>query len=305
MIPQDVLGELRRRLPSLSRGQARIATYVLDRPDEAKDIALKGLCDACDTSEPVVFALCDALGFDGFRAFKTALAVDLGARAGLEREAEPLSVQDAELHEAAADPARFLRTLSGLYLRSLRETAACLVPASFQAAVDRLERASRIVLLGVGVSGNVGFLVQQNFLRTGTPVTWTNDPNLHVTHLAPLRKGDVCVALSQTGTQKDTVDGAAFAKRRGLTVVAITSDPDGPLAELADIVLLTAPSATPANTHFSLGAQLAAPVLMVADALAVALGARRKDALEERSRATADAMKPRTSGRRRRFWRSS
>src|SRR6185295_2191409 len=111
----DVLGELRRRLPELSRGQARVATFVLERPDEAKDIALRDLCDACDTSEPVVFALCDALGFGGFRAFKTALAVDLGARATLEPE---LSVQDEELHEAAGDPARFLRTLSGLYLRS-------------------------------------------------------------------------------------------------------------------------------------------------------------------------------------------
>jgi len=298
MTPVNVLGELRRRLPELSRGQARVATFVLERPDEAKDIALRDLCDACDTSEPVVFALCDALGFGGFRAFKTALAVDLGARATLQPE---LSVQDEELHEAAGDPARFLRTLSGLYLRSLRETAACLVPEQFQAAVDKLHRAKRIVLLGVGVSGNVGFLVQQNFLRAGTPVTWTNDPNLHFTHLAPLRRGDVCLALSQTGTQKDTIDSAAFAKRRGVTVIAVTSDADGPLADLADIVLLTAPFATPANTHFSLGAQLAAPVLMVADGLAVALGARRKAALQERSRATADAMKPRTAGRRRRL----
>lgn len=294
----DLLATLRRRLPELSRGQARVATFVLERPDEAKDIALKELCDACDTSEPVVFALCGALGFDGFRAFKTALAVDLGARARLE---PPLSVQDAELHDAAGDPAGFLRTLSGLYLRSLRETAACLVPESFKGAVDRLDRAKRIVLLGVGVSGNVGFVVQQNFLRAGTPVTWTGDANLHFTHLAPLRKGDVCVALSQTGTQKDTIESAAFAKRRGVTVIAITSDADGPLAALADVVLLTAPSATPANTHFSIGAQLAAPVLMVADALAVALGARRKQDLQERSRATAEAMKPRTAPRRRRL----
>ena len=291
----DVLTEIRRRLPGLSRGQSRVAAYVLERPGTAKDLSLKELCEACDTSEPVVFALCDALGFGGFRAFKTALAVNLGARG-----AEELSVQDPELH-ADGDPAAFLRTLEGLYLRSVRETVSSLVPETFRAAVDRLDRAKRIVILGVGVSGNVGFVAQQNFLRSGTPVSWTNDPNLNFTHLAPLGKGDVCLALSQTGTQKDTIEGAAFAKRRGITVIAVTSDPEGPLADLADFVLLTAPVAVPANTHFSLGAQLAAPVLLVTDALAVALGARRKRDMEERSRATAEAMKPRTAGRRRRW----
>jgi DNA-binding MurR/RpiR family transcriptional regulator len=293
----QLLLEVRRRLPQLSRGQSRVAQYVLDQPGTVKDIRLKDLCGACDTSEPVVFAFCQALGFDGFRSFKTALAVDLGAHAG---RTEDLPIQDAELH-ASGDPGLFLRTLSGLYLRSIRETVASLVPAQFQAAVDALERARRIVLFGVGVSGNVGFVAQQNFLRTGTPVTWTNDPNLNFTHLAPLEKGDVCLALSQTGSQKDTLEGAAFAKRRGITVIAITSDPDGPLADLADILLLTAPVAVPAVTHFSIGAQLATPVLLVTDALAVALGARRKKAMEERSRATAEAMKPRTVRSRRRL----
>jgi DNA-binding MurR/RpiR family transcriptional regulator len=295
--PGDLLAEVRRRLPHLSPGQSRLATFVLERPGEAKDLTLKQLCGKCDTSEPVVFAFCDALGFDGFRAFKTALAVDLGSRAG---RADELSVHDGDLHDVE-DPGLFLKRIAGHYLRSIRETAASLVPDCFKTAVDHLERARRIVILGVGVSGNVGFVALQNFLRTGTPVTWTNDPNLNFTHLAPLEKGDVCLALSQTGSQKDTIEGAAFAKRRGITVIAITSDPEGPMAELADVLLLTAPVATPSNTHFSIGAQLAAPILLVTDALAVALGARRKKGIEDRSRATADAMKARTVRSRRRL----
>src|SRR6185436_7488917 len=242
-IPGDLLPSIRRRLPHLSPGQSRIAAFVLQRPDDVKDITLKELCGKCDTSEPVVFAFCGGLGFDGFRSFRTALAVDLGSRAG---QADALSVQDGDLHEVD-DPGLFLKMLAGHYLRSIRETVSSLVPDRFRAAVDHLERARRIVILGVGVSGNVGFVALQNFLRTGTPVTWTNDPNLNFTHLAPLEKGDVCLALSQTGSQKDTIEGAAFAKRRGITVIAVTSDPDGPLAGLADLVLLTAPVADPAE----------------------------------------------------------
>ncbi|MCW8129582.1 MAG: MurR/RpiR family transcriptional regulator [Planctomycetota bacterium] len=292
----DLITEIRRRMPGMSAGQTRIGRFILERPGEAKDISLKELCRACETSEPVVFAFCRSLGYDGFRSFKTELAVGLGARSTQAQPGEGLNVADEELHRIE-DPAAFLQALSHIYLRSVRETTASLDPERFRKAVDALDAASRVVVLGVGISGNVGFVAQQNFLRTGTPVTWTNDPNLNYTHLAPLKKHDVCLALSQTGTQRDTIDGAAFARERGIRVIAVTSDAQGPLAELAEILLQTGPAPVPSNTHFSIGAQMAVPVLMVTDALAIALGARRRKEMVERSRATAEAMKSRTAVR--------
>ena len=158
-----------------------------------------------------------------------------------------------------------------------------------------MDRASRMVILGVGVSGNVGLVVLQNFLRSGKPVTWTTDPNLFVTHLAPLAPGDVCLALAQIGNYRDTVEGMAFAKSRRLFVAVITSDPASDAAREADAALVTAPQPVSSATHLSIGAHLAAPLLLVADALAVALGARSKQAFDERALATAKTIKKRNS----------
>lgn len=289
----DLITEIRRRMPGLSAGQSRIGKFILERPDEAKDISLKELCRVCETSEPVVFAFCRALGYDGFRSFKTELAVGLGARMTQTLPGEGLNIADEELHRIE-EPAPFLQALTNLYVRSIRETTASLDPALFRKAVDALDAAERIVVLGVGISGNVGFVAQQNFLRAGSPVTWTNDPNLNFTHLAPLKKQDVCIALSQTGTQRDTIEGAAFAHQRGIKVIAITSDAQGPLASVSDILLQTGPAPIASNTHFSIGAQIAVPVMMVTDALAIALGARRRKDLVERSKVISEAMRSRT-----------
>ena len=295
----DLLTGIKRQLPALSEGQARIARFIIERPDEAKDIALADLCRHCRTSEPVVFAFCAALGLDGFRALKTSLAETLGARRSRGTDGQEGLAADADLL-LAKDSAELLRGLGRLYRNAIAETLTCIDVGVFDRAVSVLDAAKRMVVLGVGVSGNTGFVALQNFLRTGTPVSWVTDPNMFFTHLAPLEKGDACIVLSQMGNQRDVVEGAVFARSRKAAVIAITSDGTGPLAEVSDMLLLTAPDGIDSGTHASIGAQLATPVLFVADALAVALFARRQDAWAERSRATAAANARRTLPRRRR-----
>lgn len=299
MLKTGVLIQMERRLSELPSRQAAVARYVLKNPQEAKSISLQALCGECKTSEPVIFAFCKRLGYESFRAFKTALAEDLGAQRFRAATNASLEIVDVEYHRGMKPDALFA-LMADSYRRSIEETCANVSSSAFEKAVDALDRAKRIAIIGVGVSGNVGFVALQNFIRTGTPVTWTNDPNVNFTHLAPMKKGDVCLALSQMGNQLDTIEGATFAKKRGLTVIAVTSDSQSPLAEQADVTLLTGGAAIPVTTHLSIGAQIALPVLLMTDALAVALGARRSKDLQERSAITHEAMKPRTVPPRRR-----
>jgi DNA-binding MurR/RpiR family transcriptional regulator len=291
-----LLLEIRRRLGNLPERQARLAQFILKNPEQAKDISLQDLCKRCDTSEPVVFAFCKALGIEGFKSLKTVLAGDLGERRARARPESDLAPIDEEL-TSDSNPGGIFRAVARRYSHTVEETLSSIDPEQFALAVERIATAQRLVLIGVGISGNVGFVVQQNFLRTGIPVTWTIDPNQFFTHLAPLKKGDVCVALSQTGSQKDMLDGIRFAAKRKICVISITSDSQSPIATEANILLLTGPAPIDAATHLSIGGQIALPVLLVADALAVAVGARSSEAFKERARATAEAMKPRLLGK--------
>lgn len=299
MLKTGVLIQMERRLSELPSRQAAVARFVLKNPQDAKSISLQALCGECRTSEPVVFAFCKRLGYDSFRSFKTALAEDLGAQRFRATTNANLEIVDAEYHRRMKPEALFA-LMADSYRRSIEDTCGNISGSAFEKAVEYLDKAKRIAIIGVGVSGNVGFVALQNFIRTGTPVTWTNDPNLNFTHLAPLKSGDVCLALSQSGNQVDTIQGVAFAKQRGLKVIAVTSDHDSELKEHSDVVLLTGSAPTAATTHLSIGAEIALPILIVTDALAVALGARRSKDVQDRSAITYEAMKPRTVPPRRR-----
>ncbi len=286
----DVLAEIKRLREGLPKRQGVLAQYVLAHPATVSTISLQQLCEACKISEPVVFSFCRRLGCKGFRAFKTALAGDLGARRVQAQHTTPTGFADVEFIQASG-PDPLFQKLGRAYGDSLARVQQQYSSRNFQRAVDLLDKAQRMVIIGVGISGNIGFVAQQNFLRTGTAVTWTSDPNLAFTHLAPLKSTDVCLALSQTGRQRDTVEGAAFAKERKIKVIAITSQHEGPLASLADVLLLTQSEQVSESIRLSIGAELALPILFMTDALAIALGARRKQALQRRSELTRQAMR--------------
>ncbi|MDU6524758.1 MAG: SIS domain-containing protein, partial [Enterococcus sp.] len=58
-----------------------------------------------------------------------------------------------------------------------------------------------------------------------------------------IQKGDTWVAISGSGTTKGIVNDTEAAKKLGLDIVALTSDPESPLAQLADQVIVV-PGAT-------------------------------------------------------------
>ena len=53
------------------------------------------------------------------------------------------------------------------------------------------------------------------------------------------RPGDVLLAISTSGTSKNTVAAAAAGKRLGIRVIALTGRAGTPLTELADIAIVT------------------------------------------------------------------
>ncbi|PCJ52591.1 MAG: hypothetical protein COA79_23590 [Planctomycetota bacterium] len=289
----NLLTEIKRHQPKLPNRQGKIASFLINQSEKAKSISLQELCSICETSEPVVFAFCKKLGFSGFRAFKTAFIEDLTAQKT--QPSSPYDIPNVVIAESELfennDPTVLLPFLAGLYQQSIKQTLESLNCDEFKAAVDLITKAKRIVLMGVGISGNVGFVLLQNFLRTGKPTTWVNDPNLFYTHLVSLEKNDVVIALSQSGHQVDTIEGIRFAKERNIKIVSISSDPDSEIAENANAFLMTGPGPEASNTTLSIGAQIALPILMVGDALAVSVNLQDVDGMLDRAQVTHDAIK--------------
>ncbi len=113
--------------------------------------------------------------------------------------------------------------------------------ASFIAAVDllkgALEGGAKILVVGVGKSGNVGSKLAATLNSTGAPAAVLNCQDAIHGDLGLVSAGDVVLALSYSGETDELLILLPHLKRRGARIVAITGRPDSTLGRAADCVL--------------------------------------------------------------------
>ncbi|MEO0415176.1 MAG: KpsF/GutQ family sugar-phosphate isomerase, partial [Verrucomicrobiota bacterium] len=102
---------------------------------------------------------------------------------------------------------------------------------------DRLERQGKIVIVGVGKSGNVGAKLAATFSSTGAPAAVLNCQDALHGDLGLVTADDVVIALSYSGATRELMDLMPHLKRIGASTIAITGKMDSSLAKHADVAL--------------------------------------------------------------------
>ncbi|MBS7659560.1 6-phospho-3-hexuloisomerase [Candidatus Bathyarchaeota archaeon] len=93
-------------------------------------------------------------------------------------------------------------------------------------------RDKKIFVIGMGRSGFVGRAFALRLMNLGFNVYFLGE-----TITPAAGKGDLLIAISGTGTTKIVLTASAAAKEIGATVVAITSFPESPLGQMADLTV--------------------------------------------------------------------
>ncbi len=123
---------------------------------------------------------------------------------------------------------------------SLQTTAGLLdLPAAMRVA-RTIVKSKHVDVYGVGGSALTALETEARLYRIGINVhTWAEVHN-GLTSAAILDKKCVAIGISNTGRTEETIEMLALAKASGAYTVAITGNPDSPLARLADEVLIAA-----------------------------------------------------------------
>lgn len=271
------LTRLRELRPRLSDAERRVANYILRRPRQVLDSSITLIAGRARVSEATVVRLCRRIGCRGYQELRIRLAADLVA-------------PPRQLYEdvdAGDDGAAVTRKVFGLAIRALEDTLDVLEDAALERAVQAVAAARRVDFYGVGASGIVALDAQQKFLRIGIEAQAFVDPHLQATSAALLRRGDVAVGITDSGSTRDTVHALAVARVAGATTVAITRYGPSPVAKVAAIRLhtLSPEGGIRAGALSSRIAQLA-----VIDALMMGVALRRYDDTLAALRATRDAV---------------
>ncbi|NLT71801.1 MAG: KpsF/GutQ family sugar-phosphate isomerase [Verrucomicrobiaceae bacterium] len=148
------------------------------------------------------------------------------------------------------------------------------IDGSFVTAVEMLKatvgKGAKILIVGVGKSGNIGSKLAATLNSTGAPATVLNCQDAIHGDLGLVNAGDSVIALSYSGETAELLTLLPHLKRRQIHLIAITGKPGSTLGRAADCILdihvnreacplNLAPTASTTNT------------LVIGDALAMVL----------------------------------
>jgi arabinose-5-phosphate isomerase len=108
----------------------------------------------------------------------------------------------------------------------------------FTRAIEMLLRApGKVIVTGMGKSGLIGRKVAATLASTGTPAFFLHPAEGLHGDIGMVLKGDVVIALSNSGETQEVVRLLPVFKRLGLELIALTGNPQSTLARHADAVI--------------------------------------------------------------------
>ncbi len=102
-----------------------------------------------------------------------------------------------------------------------------------------LDQRGKIVVVGVGKSGNIGLKIAATLNSTGGTAVVLDSQNALHGDLGLMSDGDAVIALSYSGETRELLDLLPFIRRFEVRVVSITGNPASTLARLSDVTLDT------------------------------------------------------------------
>jgi arabinose-5-phosphate isomerase len=112
------------------------------------------------------------------------------------------------------------------------------IDETFARAVELLFSCSgRVVVTGMGKSGNVARKIVATLNSTGTPALFLHPSDAFHGDLGMVRKEDVVLCISKSGSTAELHNLLPMFKRMGVPIIALVGNPQSKLAQVSDIVL--------------------------------------------------------------------
>ena len=261
---QELLARINQTGRKLSKGQKRIAEYIVNHYDKAAFMTASRLGEKVQVSESTVVRFAIALGYDGYPALQKALQEMIRNRLTTVQRVE----MTGDMSESAV-----LGMVFKADMQNIRQTTEDIDEAAFSGVVDALCAGRRVYVVGVRSSAPLAQFLgyYMSFIRDDVTVITSgiSDVLEQVVRVGP---DDVMMGISFPRYSRRTIEAMRYAKERGATVVSLTDTPLSPLGEASDLCL------TARSDMASFVDSLVAPLSMI-NALIVAMSLRSRDSV--------------------------
>lgn len=227
----DILREIQDQYMSFSLKEKDIATYILQKSNEIKNINITELAKVTGTSGSTITRFCKKIKCDSFADMKIKIS----------------SVQqDAPPHQGA----EIVDDVYYFYNKVINNTIKNMDKEKIEKTVQLIKSAQRIFIYGVGSSGLTAMEMTQRLLRMGLNVTSITDSHMMLINSSVTSKSDLVIGISTSGNTEDVVNALRMSKQNQGTIVSITSFSDSRIAKISDTSLFVYNSSFVDNKRF-------------------------------------------------------
>ena len=256
--PKTLL-EIKKLYSSFHGNYIRIADCILYNPGLLISNKVSDVAAACNCDNAQIIRFCQKLGFKGFSDMKRAISHDL---IPLQTDIDNVSVNKVNGF------GRLMADFRKNYLQTINDTVAMCDEKIIQQVVEKIKKARKIMLCGLGASGIVCEDLQMKLVHMGYPAFFHSKPTMNKMMCSLLEKNDLMIIISFRGENSEIINYANVAKKNNCPIVAITNYSNSPLALISDIVLLSSSE----EDDFRIGAMTSRlSQLMIVDILSVML----------------------------------
>lgn len=264
---KDLIEEIERIFPKLSKGQKLIAQYIIDNYDKVAFMTASKLSKMVGVSESTVVRFANTLGFDGYPQLQKALQDIIKIKL--------TTVQRVEMARDYSNEETILEKIFTSDIDNIRATQEQLDKKTFQKIVDQILIADKIYIVGsrssTALALYLGFylnLILDNVTVLGQSISDIFEQMLRI------NEKDLIIGISFPRYSKQTVKVLKYAKEQNTTIVALTDSNMSPIYDIATYSL------TAKSNMASFVDSLVAPLSLI-NALIIAVGMREKDEITD------------------------
>lgn len=266
---KNLLVLMEERMPEFSKGQKRIARYILDHYDKAAYMTASRLGSIVEVSESTVVRFAIEVGFDGYPEMQRALQELIRTRL--------TAVQRVDVTNSLIGEDDVLDKVLGSDADKIRRTLDEIDRKSFGEAVDKIVSARSIYIIGVRSSSALAGFLNFNFrmILDNVKFVQTTSGSEMFEQIMNIGPEDVLIAISFPRYSKRIINAVEYATGAGADVISITDSRQSPIAAGADQLLLAR------SDMVSFVDSLVAP-LSIINAIIVAVARKKPDDVRER-----------------------
>ena len=264
MSRDNVLNKITDNYKTFSKGQKRLADFILSSPDTAVFMTAAKLGQKAGISESTAVRFASMLGYEGFPEFRSALEDAVMRRM--------TSLQRMEAANSDIDRNKVLDSVLLSDMENIKNTLEICNRESFRKAVSLILGAKKVYVIGIRscamLSEFMAFYLRQ--IVDDVVLVSSNSVNEIFEQLIRIREEDVVIGISFPRYSMRTLKALEFAHSRSARIISITDSVNSPMNTYAACSLLAK------SDMASIVDSLVAP-LSVINALLVALCMERED----------------------------